>query len=367
MMDLVKSLQSVDEALLKSAWEKVSQEEIRASLKGTETGLNHFVRLLSHAASGLLEEMAECAQAITLKHFGYAKVLYTPLYLSNYCDNLCVYCGFHKNRTIARHQLTGLEIEKELKVLSATGLREILLLTGESPSQTPVSYIANAAKAASRYFKAIAIEVFPMDTDDYRKLYAAGVNGLTVYQETYDEKVYHQVHLHGPKRDFTYRLKAPERGAEAGFSQISIGALLGLGDPMIDAIKLAMHLEWLEKKYPGVEWGVSLPRMRAVEGVSYGQAVSDCLFVQILLAFRIAFPRVGINLSTRETAVMRDHLIHIGVTKLSAGVKTAVGGHTDDHGTKGQFEIDDGRSVEAIKNMLNEKGYQSVFTDWVRG
>jgi 2-iminoacetate synthase len=268
---------------------------------------------------------------------------------------------------ITRRELSFDEIERECQALAATGIQNCLILTGESRHHSPPSYIRDAVKIAVKYFAGIAIEVYALETDEYREIYLAGADGVTLYQETYDRKRYDELHLAGPKKNYDYRVQAPERMAQAGFRQISMGVLLGLTDWRRDVPALFRHMRDLEKKYPGVEYSLSFPRLRRVaEDEHHYFDVSDRDMVKIICAARLLFPRTGINLSTRENADFRDRIIDFGVTKISAGSLTTVGGYDDSEKQHedGQFQVHDGRSLAEIKSMLIRKGYDPVVTDW---
>ena len=320
--------------------------------------------LLSIDAQKYLEEMAEEAQRISLQYFGRAILLYTPMYLSNYCVNKCSYCGFNADNNLKRKKLSLDEVEKEAKFIASTGLKHILILTGESRHHSPVSYIKDCVKILKKYFTSISIEVYPLKEEEYKELIGAGVDGLTIYQEVYDKEKYKEVHLAGPKTNYQFRLDAPERACKAHMRTVNIGTLLGLAPWREEVIKTAMHAKYLQDKYPDTELSVSVPRLRPHEGTFKDIIkVSDKNLVQIILALRIFLPRVGITVSTRESAYMRDNLLSLGITKMSAESTTSVGGHTMDK-TSEQFEIFDGRNVEEIKQMLLEKKYQPVLQDW---
>ena len=331
--------------------------------------IGRFYRYLSKGAEGSLEEMAREAHAITLKNFGRTIQLYTPLYLSNYCDNQCPYCAFSSKNDIGRRILTLDEVEKEAKVISGAGLRHILILTGESRDRSSPCYIKECVKLLKGYFDSISIEIYPLTEDEYRELAREGVDGITIYQEVYDEAIYRKLHGSGPKSDYNFRLDAPERAAKAGIRFINIGSLLGLNDWREEAFLLGFHAKYLQDKFPDTEVSVSLPRLRPHEG-NFRAAfeVTDKDMVQMILALRLFMPRLGITLSTRENASLRDNLIPLGVTRMSAGSSTRVGGRTierkGEHDTP-QFEISDERSVEEVMAMLNRKGYQPVLKDWV--
>ncbi|OPY74508.1 MAG: 2-iminoacetate synthase [Syntrophorhabdus sp. PtaU1.Bin058] len=315
----------------------------------------------------LLERLARAAQEMTGQYHGNAIALYAPLYISNYCSNRCVYCGFRADAGLKRKRLTLEEVGKECRALSETGIRSCLLLTGESRRQSPPSYIKEAVRIACRYFTDVSLEIYPLDVDEYRELYRAGADGVTIYQETYDRRLYDELHLAGPKKDYDYRFQAPERIAQAGFRHIGMGALLGLADWREDVPRLFSHLRYMEKTYPGVEYSLSFPRIRPVEGdPRQYHEVSDRDMVRIISVARLLFPRSGINLSTRETGAFRDRVIGFGITKMSAGSSTRVGGYAEreEDYDDGQFQVHDTRSLPEIKSMLTSKGYDPVITDW---
>ncbi|MBM7855437.1 2-iminoacetate synthase [Desulfohalotomaculum tongense] len=326
-----------------------------------------FLALLSPKAAAYLEPMAQKAHRLTVQHFGHTILLYTPMYLSNYCTNRCVYCSFSADHRVVRKKLTLEQVEKEAQSIAATGLKHILILTGESPEYSPVSYIANCVQVLKEYFHSISIEIYPLSTEDYARLIGAGVDGLTIYQEVYDEETYRQLHPRGPKRNYRFRLDAPERGCQAKMRGVNIGALLGLEDWRKEAFFTGMHANYLQNKYLDTEISVSIPRIRPnAGGFTPRFDVTDRHLVQIILALRLFMPRVGITISTRERAELRNHLVKLGITKMSAGVSTEVGGHynREESSGTGQFEISDQRGVDEIRAMLLEMGYQPVFKDW---
>lgn len=314
-----------------------------------------------------LETLAREAQRITRQYFGRTISLYAPLYLANYCENQCLYCGFSARRQIKREKLAPEQIESECAAVAETGIQNILLLTGESHRHTPVRYLQAAVEIAKKYFPSISIEVQSLETDEYRRLAEAGVDGMAVYQETYDQALYARLHPAGRKRNFQYRFETPARAAEAGIRHISLGALLGLGDWRSDMEALFEHLGALEREYPGVDFSLSFPRMQPVEGAIEPCFVSDADMLRIICAARVLFPRVGINLSTREPARFRDHVFPLGVTRMSAGSATTVGGYARAaHGNNAQFSVNDDRSLDEIKTMLIREQYDPVITDWRR-
>jgi 2-iminoacetate synthase len=324
-----------------------------------------FLMLLSPAAENRLEEMALQANRLTVQHFGRTILLYTPLYLANYCINHCIYCGFNARNNIVRRKLTLDEVELEAKAIAVSGLQHLLILTGESRRHSPVAYIRDCVHILRKYFSSISIEIYPLLKDEYRELVAVGVDGLTLYQEVYDRDVYLQVHPKGPKRNYRFRLEAAERGAAAGMRSVNIGALLGLHDWRSEVFFTGLHAAYLVKQFPGAEVSVSFPRMRPQFGDFLPPCpVSDRALVQSITAMRLFLPRVGITISTRESAVLRDRLLYLGVTKMSAGSSTVIGGHTDSKDGPGQFEISDKRSVAEMRAAVSARGYKPVLKDW---
>jgi len=324
-----------------------------------------FLALLSDKAGEYLEIMAQKSKKLTLQHFGKVIFLYTPIYVANHCVNQCIYCGFNISNNIVRKKLTMDEVEKEAKIISDTGLKHILLLTGESRIHSPVDYIKDCVMILKKYFTSIAIEIYTLETDEYRELVEAGVDGFTMYQEVYNEDIYKELHLKGPKRNYINRIDTPERACMAGMRSVNIGALLGLDDWIREAFLTGLHADYLQNKYPDTEISVSVPRIRPHNGEFQPKVnVDDKSLVQIMLAFRLFMPRAGITISTRESSEFRDNLIGLGVTKMSAGSSTEVGGHALDSKSEGQFDISDTRNVEQMKDLIYSKGYQPVFKDW---
>ena len=323
-----------------------------------------FLALLSPLAEKYLEELAQKAQQTTIRHFGKIIQLYTPMYISNYCNNQCLYCGFKKENKIERKQLTFDEIEKEAVEIAMSGMRHILVLTGSAPNVATPDYILNAVRTIKKHFPSVSIEMYPMNKEEYKSLFYAGVDGLTIYQETYDEKLYAKLHPTGPKSNYQYRLSAPDRGCLAGIRRINLGILLGLKGWRQDIFLAALHCAYMQREYPATEISISLPRIQPHDGNYTSQIpVTDKNMVQILTAFRLFMPRAGINISTRENPYFRDNVISLGITNMSAGCTTAVGGHTKEDTAK-QFEIADTRTVKEVQNLIYNKGYQPVFKDW---
>ncbi len=329
--------------------------------------LREINNILDNRDPVFVENLALESRRMTRQYFGRAITLYAPLYLSNYCSSHCTYCGFHSKNRIARIRLTPKEMHREMKAVAAMGIESILLLTGESYKATPLTYLKEAALIAKQYFTSISLEVHPMETEEYRELFHAGVDGITVYQETYNRGRYKEVHLSGKKSDYDYRWDTPRRAAEAGIRHISLGVLLGLWDAGEDLLSLYEHLSWMEKHFPGVEYSLSFPRLRKIKGRAFALCNIDNLtFVKILCLTRTLFPRVGLNLSTRESPDLRDHALELGITRISAGSNTSVGGYDlkslEDQ--EPQFDIEDQRSVKEIVGLLKEKKFDPVFTDW---
>ncbi|MDR1241301.1 MAG: 2-iminoacetate synthase ThiH [Deltaproteobacteria bacterium] len=366
-MDIDAALQAADKTAVQAALAKPVLDE------------EDLLILLSPAAENFLEETARRSQAETLRNFGRSMQLFTPLYLANYCTNRCVYCGFSTKRRIRRRMLTLEEVAAEAETISATGLRKILALTGDDPKRTGALYLAGCVRVLAGYFSSVGVETPAMTVEEYRLQVDAGADSMTMFQETYNRERYAVLHPGGPKKNFFFRLDAPQRALMGGMRGVNLGPLLGLADWRGDVLATASHARWLMDRYPDAEISVSLPRMRPhTEGgeAAFKPAEVDNLhFVQILTALRCYLPQAGITLSTREPAWLRDKLAPLGVTRVSAGVCTAVGGHTDTGAEsvaeqtedKPQFDISDERSVDEMARDLLRIGYQPVFADWLIG
>ncbi|WP_027338844.1 2-iminoacetate synthase ThiH [Halonatronum saccharophilum] len=351
---------------LDDVFKRANDNDVRRVLAKDSLEWEDFLILLSPVATKHLEEMAQRANKETIQNFGRVIFLYAPLYLSDHCVNQCAYCGFNVKNKFKRKKLNIEEIRREGEAIAKKGIKHLLILTGESRKHSPVSYIKEAVEALKDYFSSIDIEIYPLYKGEYEELIEAGVDGLTIYQEVYNEEIYDQVHITGPKKDYRYRLDAPERGAKAGMRRINIGPLFGLDDWRKEAFFSAIHTQYLQKNYLDLELALSLPRLRPHLGSFQPKSiVSDRDLVQIILAYRLFLPRVGISLSTREGENLRDNLLPLGITKLSAESSTAVGGYTQKDSTD-QFAISDGRSLKEIKKLLLEKGYQPILQDWHR-
>lgn len=342
----------------------VTEADVCRAIEEDRLGPLDYLTLLAPQAEICLEEIAQKAHRLTVQHFGRTMLLFTPIYVANHCVNQCLYCGFNVRNKLHRTKLTLDEVAAEAEIIASTGLKHILLLTGESRRHTPVSYIRDCVGVLKRYFTSISIEIYPLTEDEYRELIAAGVDGLTIYQETYDRDTYAYLHPGGPKRDYRFRLDAPERGCRAGMRSVNIGALLGLFDWRREAFLAGLHADYLQRNYPDVEISISPPRMRPhLGGFQPAVNVTDRNLVQYVTAFRLFMHRGGVTLSTREIAQLRDNMIKLGVTKMSGGACTAVGGRSH-YDETGQFEIADERSVEEVAKMLYDNGYQPVYKDW---
>ena len=327
--------------------------------------LEDFLILLSDAGGECLDLLAQKASATTRRSFGNSIILFTPLYIANYCQNSCAYCSFAKTQSIVRRQLTFDEIRREAEAIGNTGIRHVLVLSGEAPTITTFEYLTRSLEIISGYFSSVGIELYPLQEQEYGFLISTGlIDSLTLYQETYDEAVYRQLHPAGPKSDYEFRLEAPDRACRQQIHAVTIGALLGLSDVRKEAYALAIHAQYLQNTYPGVELSLSFPRLRPmVSDFKAHTKVTDRQLVQLMCAFRLLFPSAGITLSTRESIKFRDGVMRLGITKVSAGVSTAVGGHGLAPSTA-QFEIADTRSVAAMKNDLRAAGFQPVTQDW---
>lgn len=344
-----------------------SAAEVESALDRASSGIaldqNDLEALLSPAARSYLEPMAGLAQELTRRRFGNTIQIYAPLYLSNECRSSCTYCGFSYENTIRRKTLTMEELQAEADVLYQTGIRHILLLTGEDYRNTPIRYLAEAARLLRDRFSSISIEVYPLKEEDYALLRGEGVDGLAVYQETYDKDRYAQVHLRGMKKNMRFRLECPDRAGRAGIRKIAVGALLGLSDPAAETFFVAMHARYLIQNFWQTQVSVSLPRLRAAQGLDEPPIIADADYVRYLCALRLFLPDAGLVLSTREGAVFRDHMSGLCITQMSAGSRTEPGGYSGME-TGEQFEIEDNRSVAEFSRALRSRGMEPVFTDW---
>ncbi len=344
-----------------------TEADVRRALGRQELSPDDFAALLSPAADPFLEEIAARAQAETRKHFGNSVMMFTPLYIANYCENYCIYCGFNCHNKIRRAKLTMEEVEKELKAIAATGLQEILILTGESRSMSPVDYIGEACKLAARYFRVVGIEIYPLNSDEYAYLHACGVDYVTVFQETYDSEKYKTLHLGGHKRIFPYRFNAQERALMGGMRGVGFAALLGLSDFRRDAFATGYHAYLLQRKYPHAEIAFSCPRLRPIinNDKINPKDVHERQLLQVICAYRLFMPFASITISTRERAGFRDNIIRIAATKISAGVSTGIGEHSGESKGDEQFEISDPRSFDEVYAAIQAQGMQPVMADYL--
>ncbi len=344
----------------------VSESRVAAILQKERLSEIDFLALLSPAAEGLLEDMAQRSRDLTIRNFGRSVLLFTPMYLSNYCTNRCVYCGFNVDNSIMRHHLSFPEVEREAEEIAKSGLKHILLLTGEDKRRASIEYLCHCVRIVEKYFTAIGIEIYPLETEGYRTLVENGVDSLTLFQETYNETLYKKLHPGGPKRNYRYRLAAPERGCAAGMRAVNVGGLLGLDDWRRESFFTGLHADWLQSRWPEVTVGFSLPRMRPHAGTFQPDfPISDRHLVQVMTALRLFMPRAGITISTREGAQFRDNILPLGVTTMSAGASTAVGGHSrEEADSTSQFDISDERNVQEMAEALKGFGYQPVYKDW---
>ncbi len=350
-------------------------EDVKAALRHETCTIEDFKALLSPAAEPFLEQLAQRASQITSKHFGNTVYLFTPLYIANYCENYCVYCGFNCYNNINRMKLNMEQIEHEMKIIADSGMEEILILTGESRSQSDVEYIGEACKLARKYFRMVGLEIYPVNVKEYRYLHECGADYVTVFQETYDIKCYSELHLLGRKRVFPYRFEAQERALMGGMRGVAFSALLGLSDFRKDALASALHVYFLQRKYPHAEMSLSCPRLRPIINNDKINPldVHETQLCQIICAYRIFLPYVGITVSSRERESFRNGIVKIAATKVSAGVSTGIGDHeskysgekTDMKQGDEQFEINDGRSLAAMYRDIESEGLQPVLNDYI--
>ncbi len=350
-------------------YDTYSAEDVCRALDHDERTLEDFAALLSPAAFPFLEEMAQVAQLERRKHFGNSVYMFTPIYIANYCENYCIYCGFNCHNKIKRARLNSEEIEREMKAISQSGLEEILILTGESREMSSVTYIGEACKIAKKYFKNVAVEVYPMNSQEYAYLHQCGADFVTVFQETYHSDKYETLHLAGHKRIFPYRFNAQERAIRGGMRGVGFAALLGLDDFRKDAFATGMHAYLLQRKYPHAEIAFSCPRLRPIinNDKIHPKDVHEPQLLQVITAYRLFMPFANITISTREGEKFRDNVIGIAATKISAGVSTGIGEHLETIEDKGdaQFEIADARSVEEVYSAIKKQGLQPVMNDYV--
>ena len=354
---------------------RYTAKDVRSALEHETCTIGDLKALLSPAAEPFLEQMAQRARLETSRHFGNTVYMFTPLYIANYCENYCVYCGFNCYNDINRMKLNMQQIEHEMKVISDSGMEEILILTGESRAQSDIRYIGEACKLARKYFRMVGLEIYPVNTVEYKYLHECGADYVTVFQETYDSDRYSELHLLGHKRVYPYRFEAQERALMGGMRGVAFSALLGLSDFRKDALASALHVYYLQRKYPHAEMSLSCPRLRPIINNDRIDPldVHETQLCQILCAYRIFLPFVGITVSSRESESFRNGIVKIAATKVSAGVSTGIGDHeskyngtaTDEAAGDEQFEINDGRSLDVMYKDIAAEGLQPVLNDYI--
>ena len=376
-MEQIKSdvMQKVMEHMKSYNPDDYTARDVRAALSHDTCTVEDFKALLSPAAQPFLEQMAQRAQIETQKHFGNTVYIFTPLYIANYCENYCVYCGFNCYNKIRRLQLSYEQIEHEMKVIADSGMEEILILTGESKAKSDIKYIGEACKLARKYFKMVGLEVYPVNSEEYHYLHECGADYVTVFQETYDSDKYETLHLMGHKRVWPYRFEAQERALMGGMRGVGFSALLGLSDFRKDALATALHVYYLQRKYPWAEMSISCPRLRPIinNDKINPHDVHETQLCQIICAYRIFLPFAGITVSSRESASFRNGIAKIAATKVSAGVSTGIGDHEskytgeNDGDAEGdeQFEINDIRSIDTMYKDMSSEGLQPVLNDYL--
>ena len=347
--------------------DKYTAKDVRRALLHTNKTPEDFGALLSPAAMPFLEEIAQHAQQETRKHFGNSIYMFTPIYIANYCENYCIYCGFNCHNKIRRAKLNADEIEREMQEIAKTGLQEILILTGESPKMSDIHYIGEACKIARKYFKVIGLEIYPTNSEDYAYLHECGADYVTVFQETYNSDKYETLHLAGNKRIFPYRINAQERALKGGMRGVGFAALLGLDDFRRDAFATGMHAYFMQRKYPQAEIAFSCPRLRPIinNDKINPMDVHEAQLLQVVCAYRLFMPFSSITVSTRECERVRNSLIKIAATKISAGVNVGIGGHSGEEKGDEQFEIDDTRSVDEVYQAIIDEVLQPVMNDYI--
>jgi 2-iminoacetate synthase len=359
-------LNTVDLGRLQNAIYEATSNDVERALHRQHCSQDDFPVLISPAAAGFIEELAARSSRITALRFGKTVRLYAPLYISNECVNACAYCGFNTNNTLPRTTLSHDEVMAEAEVLHRHGFRHLLLVSGEHRGRVPVDFIAGIARALRDRFAALSIEVYPMETPEYRLLAESGITGIAVYQETYDRARYAQLHR-GPKADFSYRLATPERAAAAGFRELGIGTLLGLSDHRLDLALLALHAGHLMKTCWKAQISISFPRIRQAAGDFHpSETVTDRQLAQAVFALRMVLPDADLVLSTRENQVFRNGMAGLGITRMSAGSRTNPGGYSIADDALEQFSVDDRRSAAEVAAMLDTKGLEPVWKDFDR-
>lgn len=355
----------INDEHLQQAMNHVQHQDVERVLSQSHVTLHDMPILLSTAAEEYLEPLAQRSQALTRQRFGHTIGFFVPLYLSNLCANDCSYCGFSMSNKMKRVTLSVQQVEDECKAIKALGFDTILLVTGEHEQKVGMDYFAQVLPIIKRYFSYVMLEVQPLSEQQYQTLRTLGVDSVLVYQECYDQDTYQQHHLKGNKTDFRWRLETPDRLGQAGMDKIGVGCLLGLSDWRLDCLKLAIHIDYLQKKYWQSRLSVAFPRLRpCTGGIESKQLPTDSQLLQLITAFRLFNPQIDIVLSTREPAKLRDNLLGLGVTQISAGSKTQPGGYAQQTQALAQFEIDDARSPAHMANVVTQAGLEVVWKDW---
>lgn len=348
--------------------QEITAEQVEKELSKSpgHFSLDRLVILLSPHAEQYLEQMAQQAQQLTIQRFGRTIQLYAPLYVSNVCINRCKYCGYNADTHVPRTRLSIEEALADADVIAAEGFRHLLLVSGEDKDFISTEYLCELADKLRAKFSSLSIEIYPMTQNEYRQVFEAGIDGVTLYHETYDRDVYREYHLAGPKADYDSRLEAPDRYASAGMRRMGLGVLLGLADWRTETLALAQHAAYLMKKYWRGQVSFSFPRIRPATNVQnqWPHLVSDMNMVQMMLALRLCFADAGIVLSTREKPDFRDRLMNLCVTRISAGSKTNPGGYASEKDAAQQFEVADDRSPHEVAEMICSQGYEAVWKDW---
>ncbi|WP_299794562.1 2-iminoacetate synthase ThiH [uncultured Shewanella sp.] len=364
-MSFLTYLQGLDREALKLRLYSCGPRDVEKALNGPAGSLDSLLALLSPAAEPFIEQMAQRSAALTRQRFGANIGMYLPLYLSNLCANECDYCGFSMSNKLKRETLTLEQLNAEMAVIKQTGYDSILLVSGEHETKVGIDYFKTVVPVVKQEFSYLAMEVQPLKEAEYRELVSLGLDAVMIYQETYNPTIYAEHHTRGKKQDFAYRLETPERLARAGVDKIGIGVLLGLDDWRLDALLLGHHLSYLESRYWRSRYSVSLPRLRpCTGGISPRVELSDRGLVQMICAFRLFNEQLEVSLSTRESSALRDNLLTLGITNLSAGSSTQPGGYVKPNSSLNQFDISDERTAQQVSEAIRARGLNPVWKDW---
>ncbi|MDF1838009.1 MAG: 2-iminoacetate synthase ThiH, partial [Planctomycetota bacterium] len=357
----------MDSPRLQSLLENRDSDRVRAALHRPNKRPEDLALMLSPGADSVIEEIAQEAKRISRERFGFTIGLFAPLYLSNICVGKCSYCGFRADLKIKRRTLTQDEIKAELDVVASYGIRDVLLVSGETPRNVSTEYMEQAIRSTLEVASSVSMEIAPVAMEDYRAMRRAGATGLTLYQETYDQDAYNKVHFFGPKGDFMYRLEALDRAGEAGLRKLTAGALFGLSHWRLEGLRLGLHAAYLQKRWWESQISIGLPRLKGTpENFDIPKPIDDRTLVHLLIVMRVFLPDVGISISTRETPEFRKNVLGLGVTQMSAGSKTEPGGYTEANVSGDQFSISDERLPKEVAEDLLSMGYDPVWKDWDR-